>query len=394
MHVKKKSTSRPLVTLLGKLAISLPDDDSQGADQAWNQADAYAIETFAKLECVTHAKNNNTQLKLGLINDTYGALYGILNAASQPFLECTISFTDGASTAYHYQHNGLDTSNIKTIDTLSEACLDIAIVKIPKQLDYLDLILAMLSQLRNDQNQTPIVILTGMQKYLSKNFYQLMEKYFGEIQVLPGVKKAKCIIATAPLKQPQYLLGNFIHTIIAEDFGLTLHNLPNVFSRQQLDIGTRFFLNNFPSLDGVESLLDIACGNGALSLYALQQSSQLTVECTDNSKLALLSLQKNINETQSKQVNLQHLNCLFNITTAPNSIDLILCNPPFHQGHNISDHIAHTMIKQAAQLLKQKGKFYLIGNSHLPYQAILKKYFKQVSRFANNDKFSIYEAAL
>jgi 16S rRNA (guanine1207-N2)-methyltransferase len=44
-------------------------------------------------------------------------------------------------------------------------------------------------------------------------------------------------------------------------------------------------------------------------------------------------------------------------------MDLILCNPPFHQQNTIGSHIAMRMFKQARQVvLRSGGELWVIGN--------------------------------
>ena len=71
------------------------------------------------------------------------------------------------------------------------------------------------------------------------------------------------------------------------------------------------------------------------------------------------------------------------------SVDLVLCNPPFHQVHTIGDFIAMEMFKNAKKVLKPGGSLVVIGNSHLAYQVKLKKIFGNSKITATNKKFMI-----
>ena len=76
------------------------------------------------------------------------------------------------------------------------------------------------------------------------------------------------------------------------------------------------------------------------------------------------------------------------------SMDLILCNPPFHQQNTIGSHIAMRMFKQARQVvLRSGGELWVIGNRHLGYQVSLKKYFSKVELVASNAKFILIKAS-
>ncbi|HET8711691.1 MAG TPA: methyltransferase, partial [Spongiibacteraceae bacterium] len=74
------------------------------------------------------------------------------------------------------------------------------------------------------------------------------------------------------------------------------------------------------------------------------------------------------------------------------SFDLILCNPPFHQGHVVGDHIARQMCAQSKKHLCRGGEFWLVGNRHLDYHIALKKIFGNCRQIAANAKFVILAA--
>lgn len=379
------------ISEFGAVSVSLPFKQSQGAEQAFNQADAYAINTLNKLT------KHLSQYTVAIVNDSYGALYAACNQ-QQRIKEC-YSYTDEASLQFNYKHNNLSSSNIKSVLELSKDCVDFVIIKIPKQLDFLELILAMLSSTTTQHGKPVTVILSGMQKYISKNYYSLIDSYLSEMEVWPGLKKAKCITAvSSSLSEsnsslPPYNMMNFVHKLDLPEYQLQLYNLPNVFSRQHLDIGSRFFLNHFPGINDGDNILDLATGSGVLSLFAAKQANNLTIYATDNSALGIASCKLAANAAKLTNIYPVQMNCLFECDIAPKSLDIILCNPPFHQGHNVSDHIAHTMLEQTKPLLKSSGRLYVVGNKHLKYDKFLKKHFECVTLKQSNDKFSIFEAS-
>src|SRR6185437_4805763 len=65
-------------------------------------------------------------------------------------------------------------------------------------------------------------------------------------------------------------------------------------------------------------------------------------------------------------------------------VDLVLCNPPFHQGTIVGDETAWQMFKDAHRALKSGGILRVIGNSSLLYQNALKKIFGNSEFVARN----------
>ena len=70
----------------------------------------------------------------------------------------------------------------------------------------------------------------------------------------------------------------------------------------------------------------------------------------------------------------------------------ILCNPPFHQQHAITDHIAWQMFNDARRSLKYGGELYVVGNRHLDYFRKLKRAFGNCTTIATNNKFVVLKA--
>ena len=64
---------------------------------------------------------------------------------------------------------------------------------------------------------------------------------------------------------------------------------------------------------------------------------------------------------------------------APESLDLVLCNPPFHQQQVVGDFLAWRMFQQAREALVVGGALYIVGNRHLGYHAKLKRMYADLA---------------
>jgi 16S rRNA G1207 methylase RsmC len=73
-------------------------------------------------------------------------------------------------------------------------------------------------------------------------------------------------------------------------------------------------------------------------------------------------------------------------------VDLIICNPPFHQQYVVGDMIAWQMFQQSQKVLKKGGELWVVGNRHLAYHLKLKKIFANQKLIATNNKFVILKA--
>ena len=74
------------------------------------------------------------------------------------------------------------------------------------------------------------------------------------------------------------------------------------------------------------------------------------------------------------------------------SVDLVLCNPPFHQDNAINDDVAWQMFTESKAVLVKGGELWVIGNRHLGYHAKLKHLFGNCEVVASNKKFTLLKS--
>ena len=72
--------------------------------------------------------------------------------------------------------------------------------------------------------------------------------------------------------------------------------------------------------------------------------------------------------------------------------DVIVSNPPFHQGRADQPELGQAFIVAAANALAPHGRLWLVANRHLPYEAILAAQFSTVRSVIVQDGFKIIEA--
>lgn len=73
--------------------------------------------------------------------------------------------------------------------------------------------------------------------------------------------------------------------------------------------------------------------------------------------------------------------------------DAIISNPPFHMGRRADPGLGRAFISAAARMLKPSGKFIMVANRHLPYEAALKDAFGTGRMIGELEGYKLYEAA-
>jgi len=72
--------------------------------------------------------------------------------------------------------------------------------------------------------------------------------------------------------------------------------------------------------------------------------------------------------------------------------DLVVTNPPFHLGGIQTTQIAERFIREAAQVLRPRGRLYLVANRFLKYEPIMRACFKLVEEVSGNTRFKVLRA--
>lgn len=160
----------------------------------------------------------------------------------------------------------------------------------------------------------------------------------------------------------------------------------NIFAASQLDKGTRLLIDAL-QVKPDDVALDIGCGAGFLGLYIARHASQGRVTMVDVSLAAVETAQHEI--TQSGLTNVSVLPSDGAQAVLDQRFDLVVTNPPFHQGGIQTTSIATRFISEAAQVLKPRGRFYLVANRFLKYEPTLLAHFKKVEEVAGNTRYKV-----
>lgn len=76
----------------------------------------------------------------------------------------------------------------------------------------------------------------------------------------------------------------------------------------------------------------------------------------------------------------------------PGRYDVVVSNPPFHQGRADQPELGQAFIAAAAAALRPGGRLWLVANRHLPYEQALARGFASVRTVAEADGFKVIEA--
>ncbi|MES2826167.1 MAG: methyltransferase [Pseudomonadota bacterium] len=170
-----------------------------------------------------------------------------------------------------------------------------------------------------------------------------------------------------------------------------IYSKPGQFGWDKIDQGSEFLISEINKIVtdrsiNIERCLDLGCGYGFLTIASQHLPIKQRV-LTDNNAAALISAQRNC---AYLELNAEIIASDAG-ATIKDKFDLILCNPPFHQGFNIDGDLTDKFLLSTKQLLAAKGVAYFVVNQFIPLEKKAQPHFKLVSVIAQNKSFKVVE---
>ena len=349
--------------------------------QAFDAADEYLLNHL-------HEQGLRAEDSLLLLNDSFGALACSLAG------RCRVTSSSDSHLGFialenNLAGNGLDRDAVRFLPSSEtpQGPFDWVLIRVPKTLALLE---EQLIRLHGQLAPGARVVAAAMVKHLPRAAGDLLEQYIGPLQASLAVKKARLLLATPEAKAAPR--SPYPTRYRLDKPALELVNHANVFCRDGLDIGTRAFLPHLPRHLDARRVADLGCGNGVLGIAYALGSPQAQLTLVDESYMAVQSARENWAAALGERP--ATIRAGDGLAEQPaGSLDMVLCNPPFHQQQVVGDFLAWRMFQQARAALVTGGELWIVGNRHLGYHAKLARLFRGVEQVAANPKFVVLKAS-
>ncbi len=348
--------------------------------QAFDAADEYLLSYLAE-------QQPTLATRVLVLNDSFGALSASLEGHVQ-VTSSGDSFLGALGLEKNLARNGkaFDAVTFLSASQTPTGPFDRVLIRVPKTLALLE---EQLIRLQGQLAPGAEVIAGAMVKHLPRAAGELLERYVGPMHASLAVKKARLLIAT--LADRPHAVSPYPTRYSLETPAIELLNHANVFCREGLDIGTRAFLPHLPANLGGARVADLGCGNGVLAIASALQNPQAQYTLVDESYMAVQSAAENWRAALGeREVLIRPGDGLAD--QEAQSLDVVLCNPPFHQQQVVGDFLAWRMFQQAREALVVGGALYIVGNRHLGYHTKLARLFRGVEQVATTPKFVVLKA--
>jgi 16S rRNA (guanine1207-N2)-methyltransferase len=161
---------------------------------------------------------------------------------------------------------------------------------------------------------------------------------------------------------------------------------PGVFSADGVDPASCQLGDHLPEKLGAV-VADLGAGWGYLGGRVLERASVEHLHLVEADHAALDCAKQNVNDPRAAF----HW---ADATTwrAPEPVDSVVMNPPFHTGRAADPDLGRAFIAQAAAMLKPKGQLWMVANRHLPYETALSDRFAEVAEITGDNRFKLLRA--
>ena len=265
------------------------------------------------------------------------------------------------------------------------------------------------------------LIVGGNNKYLSRGYSAVLQRYFGRVQATRGRGKFRCLVADSGVgtdSRPVAEVGTVSARVeyriprAQTEYG-NLYGVGGVFGGAKVDRGGEL-LGRWVAREAPVGarVLDLGCGNGLVALM-LSRRVDLRVTATDIDADAVLSARATLAGVSrvcgEGGVGEGGVGEVFGVAEGDvgrgeagaavrwddagygveaGSFDVVALNPPFHRDSGIDDRLVLHLLGGARRALRVGGELYLVFNSHLRYRALLREW-AHIEQLERNAKFTL-----
>jgi 16S rRNA (guanine1207-N2)-methyltransferase len=169
-----------------------------------------------------------------------------------------------------------------------------------------------------------------------------------------------------------------------EDGTLSYLTKPGLYGWDKVDAGSALLVAHL-SQATVQRVCDLGCGYGYLSLQAWHRLQPQQVVASDNNAAAVLACRANF-AAQGIAGEVLAADCGAGIAGV---FDLVLCNPPFHQGFGVERDLTERFVAAARRLTAVGGQALFVTNAFLPIDKVARRHYAHVTTLADDGRFRV-----
>jgi 16S rRNA (guanine1207-N2)-methyltransferase len=217
----------------------------------------------------------------------------------------------------------------------------------------------------------------------------MLEGLTGAVHTLATRGHGRVLAATRPAAMPglRARLADW-RTVSRMTIGGTERDwvtYPGVFAAGRVDDGTALLLTALPALVPRATMLDFGCGSGVISAAALAKHPDARVDMLDNDSVALAAATGNVQGARA-------ILGTSLANTQGRTYDIILSNPPLHQGIVKTGALVEKLIADAPAHLATGGILQMVVQRQIALERSIGEHLGGVQIIAEDNRYRVWRA--
>lgn len=288
---------------------------------------------------------------------------------------------------------------------LDRALLDdaeLVLARLPKSHEELRLLASLAAAHARPE---AVLLAAARERHLHRAQSEVLAESFGAVRASLGRRKARALVASVPRRrgegsEPEPMRAAVLDEselrAVAGPDPIEVRSLGGAFAGPRLDLGTRALLGALAANASAPELqlapgarvLDLGCGTGLLAIAAARRWPQAAVVGVDRSWQAVESARASV-AANGLGERVRIIRDVAADSLPAERIDLVLCNPPFHDDRAVDEDLAGPIFAGAARVLRRGGAMATVFNAHLPHRAALARLVGPTRQLARDPRFIV-----
>lgn len=179
-------------------------------------------------------------------------------------------------------------------------------------------------------------------------------------------------------------------TITLDGIDTTLVSKPGLFAWDRLDDGTARLIDAM-EIGSRDRVLDLGCGTGLAGLVAARRASAGQIVLADADVRAVEAARRTLTANGIGNAEVTLSDCASALFDSE-PFDVVITNPPFHQGLGVNYEVAQQFVRDAARVLRPGGRLFLVANRFLRYDDLIRETFGDLSTAHADQRYRVLKA--